>query len=385
MRAMTVDELRSVIAHETAPCVSIYMPTRRGGSPDDRNQFAGHIREARRLLATSLPKARTEDLIAPVADLDSAEFWEGQLDGLAIFRSRDFLAHYALPLTVAPLVVAADTFHVRPVLRFLQSNQRYFLLNLSLGRASFFKGSAMGLGRVEVPHLPYAFAQTIPAEEHERIGQAHAGGHSTVARPAEGNNHQGQGKPGIIHAEDVRAYYRAIDKALWEVLRDETAPLIVAATTEHHPIFAAISRYSHLLPEGVHGNFDNTPLPELHAKAWPIVQRHIAERENEVLEHYGNSIKRRRSADEVHSVGAAAVQGRVRELLVQRDAHLWGRMDPSTGDIQLHQDTRTQKDARDDDVIDDISEAVILRGGSVWSFEKEAMPTKSPLAALWRW
>jgi hypothetical protein len=361
------------------------MPTRRGGSTDDRSQFAGHIREARRLLGTSLPKTKVEELIGPVADLDSATFWDGQLDGLAIFRSGNYLAHFALPLTVEPLVVAADTFHVRPVLRFLQSNQRYFLLNLSLGRASFFKGSAMGLGPVEVPHMPHSFAQTTAAEEHERIGQAHAGGHSSVARAGEGSNHQGQGKPGIVRAEDVRAYYRAIDKALWEVLRDETAPLIVAATTEHHPVFASISRYTHLLHEGVQGNFDNTPLPELHAKAWPVVQHHIAERENEVLEHYGNSIKRRRSTDEVHSVGAAAVQGRVRELIVQRDAHLWGRMDPSTGDIQLHQDVNAQRDARDDDVIDDISEAVILRGGSVWSFEKGRMPTKSPLAAVLRW
>jgi hypothetical protein len=150
-------------------------------------------------------------------------------------------------------------------------------------------------------------------------------------------------------------------------------------------MFASVSRYTHRLHEGVQGNFNNTPLPELHAKAWPVVQHHIAEREDEVLEHYGNSIKRRRSTDEVHSVGAAAGQGRVRELIVQRDAHLWGRMDPSTGDVQLHQDVSAQKDAHDDDVIDDISEAVILRGGSVWSFEKGRMPTKSPLAAVLRW
>jgi hypothetical protein len=382
---MTVDQLRSVIAHETAPCISIYMPTRRGGSPEDRSLFAGHVREARKLLAPSLPKAKLEELMGPIADLDSAPFWEGQLEGLALFRSHDFLAHYALPLAVEPLVVVADTFHVRPVLRFLQSNQRYFLLNLSLGRVSFFKGSAMGLGPVEITSLPRSLADITAGEQHERGLKHHAGSHGVAGGAGEFSIYGGSGKQESVRAEDTRAYFRSIDKAIWEVLRDETAPLIVASTTEHHPIFAAVSRYTHLLHDGVMGNFNNTPLPELHAKAWPIVQRHIAERENEVLEHYGNSIKRHRSTDEVHSVGAAAVQGRIRELLVLRDTHLWGRMDPATGNIELHKDVALQQDAHDDDVIDDIAEAVILRGGAVYSFEKDRMPTKSPLAAVLRW
>jgi hypothetical protein len=388
MRAMTVDELRSVIAHENAPCVSIYMPTSRGGSQDDRAQFAGHVREARKLLGKELSHAQVDDLMAPVTALDEPQFWTQRLEGLALFRSRDYLTHYSLPLKLEHLTVVADSFHVRPVLRFLQSNQRYFLLNLSLGRASFFKGSAMGLGPVDVPNMPRSIGDTTAGEQHERVLQSHAGSsHSVGPKSGEAPIYHGQGKLENVRAEDVRAYYRAIDKALWEMLRDETAPLVVAATEEHHPMYASASRYPHLLHDGVQGNFNNTPLPELHAKAWPIVQRHLMQREDEVLEHYGDSIKRHRSTDEVHSVSAAAVQGRVRELLVLRDAHLWGRMDPATGEVALHPGDRSgkQQDAHDDDVIDDIAEAVILRGGSVYSFEKNRMPTKSPLAAVLRW
>ena len=36
MRAMTVEEIRTLIAHKEAPCLSIYMPTHRGGSPEER-------------------------------------------------------------------------------------------------------------------------------------------------------------------------------------------------------------------------------------------------------------------------------------------------------------------------------------------------------------
>jgi hypothetical protein len=363
------------------------MPTRRGGSQEDRAKFAGHVREAHKLLTAEHSQAELDDLLAPVTALDEPGFWEQQLEGLALFRSRGFLAYYSIPLDIDHLTVVADSFHVRPLLRFLQSNQRYFLLNLSLGRASFFKGSAMGLGPVEVPRMPKSIAEMTAGEVHERVLQHHSGSHSVGAKAGEAPIYHGQGKLESVRAEDVRAYYRAIDKALWTILREETAPLILAATEEHHPMYASVSRYSHLLHDGVHGNFNNTPLQELHAKSWPLVQRHIVERENEVIEHYGDSIKRRRSSDELNTVSAAAVQGRVRELLVSRDAHLWGRMDPTTGAVQLHsQDGKAgQKDAHDDDVIDDIAEAVILRGGAVYSFEKDRMPTKSPLAAVLRW
>ena len=82
------------------------------------------------------------------------------------------------------------------------------------------------------------------------------------------------------------------------------------------------------------------------------------------------------------SVAEAAVQGRVRELIVERGAQLWGRLDPTTGAVERHD---KQEDAHDDDVLDDISEAVILRGGEVYAFDKARMPTKSPIAATLRW
>ncbi len=386
MQALTVDELRSVIAHESAPCISIYMPTRRGGSPEDRAKFAGHVREAHKLLTAEYSHAQVDDLLAPVTALDEPGFWEQQLQGLALFRSSGFLAYYRLPLDLEHLMVVADSFHVRPVLRFLQSNQRYFLLNLSLGRASFFKGSAMGLEPVNLSNMPQSLAESNGNDHGVKV-EHHSGVRSSSAQSGHVPVYHGQGKFLSSQPEEIARYFRAIDKALWEILRDETAPLIVAATEQHHPQYASISRYPHLLHEGVHGNFDNTPLPELHAKAWPVVQSYIAEREDNVLEHYGNSIKRRRSTDEINSVSAAAVQGRVRELLVVRDAHLWGRMDPTTGAVKLHsQDGKAgQQDAHDDDIIDDIAEAVILRGGAVYSFEKNRMPTKSPLAAVLRW
>jgi hypothetical protein len=374
---MTVGELRSLIAHEESPCVSIYMPTRRGGSPEDRAKFAGHVRRARELLSKDYSSREVEDLLAPISALDTDEFFRQHLDGLAVLRSRSTLAYYFLPLNFEPFVVAATTFHVRPLLRFLQSNQRYFLLNLSQGRVSLFKGSAMGLGPVDLTSMPRSLTDAVGVEHKERVVGSHSSGgktHSPI--------YHGQGKDDAVRDEELARFFRTIDRSLWEVLRDESAPLVLAAPERLHPLFASVSRYPHLLHDGLRGNFANAKLDDLHAKAWPIVEAHRTERETEVLQRYGNSLSRDKSLDDVSSIARFAAQGRVRELLVDCTAHLWGTMDPTSGAIELHE---AQKNAHDDDVIDDIAEAVILRGGDVFAFDKAKMPTRSPIAAVLRW
>jgi hypothetical protein len=375
--ALTVAELRTLIAHHNGPCLSIYMPTHRGGSAEEPIHFGNCLREARNLLLTGYPKVEVESLLAPLSDLDRPDFWHQSIDGLAIFRSHDKNVFYRLPLKLEHLVVAADSFHIRPLLRFLQSNQRYFLLNLTQNRVSFFKGSALGLAPVEIPGMPRSLTDVIGADAHPHFTSTLSGGpmgHSPI--------HHGQGKEESVHEEELARFARAVDKALWEVLRDETAPLVVASIEKTLSLYRSISRYPHVLDDGIHGSLTNAKLEDQHHKAWPLVQAWQSSREQEILERYGNSISSGKAVDSLAKIARFALGGRVRELLVDRDAHKWGSVDRTTGEIQLHE---KQTGAHDDDVIDDVAEDVILRGGAVYAFERAKMPTSSPVAAILRW
>jgi hypothetical protein len=81
-------------------------------------------------------------------------------------------------------------------------------------------------------------------------------------------------------------------------------------------------------------------------------------------------------------VAVAATRGRVSDLFICRESHLWGVLDRSTGRIDLRD---SQTDSRDDDVLDDIAQEVILRGGRVYTIAPSMMPAHSPVAALYRW
>ena len=377
MRPMIVEELRQLIAQQAPPCVSIYLPTRRGGGADDRKRFDALVQKARDLLRKNLPDGKVDSLISSLKEFAQAFNWQETLDGLAVFRSDNFAAEYRLPSSVPEIAVASDSFHIRPLVSFLQTNQNYYLLSLNQNHVAFFRGSAHGLAPVDLRQLPKSLTEVLGIENHQRhIGQRSNGsfGHGAI--------YGGSAKSDTSRDEELTRFYRAIDKALWEMLRDESAPLVLAAAERPNAMYRTISRYPHLAAQGLIGNFSRTGVDELHAQAWPIVQRDMAAREAEVLERYQNLVSRARALDEVRAIAQFAVQGRVRELLLSKDAYLWGALDRKSGELHLH---GAQHDARDDDVLDDIAEAVLARGGDVYSIEQQRMPSKSVIAAVLRW
>jgi hypothetical protein len=375
MQAMTVAELRNLIGKHTPPCVSIYVPTHRGGSPEDRHHFDGAIHSTRGQLK-ELSARDLDPLLAPIHELSTPEFWKSTSLGLAIFRSRDHFACYRLPTQVPELALVADSFHIRPLLRFLQSNQRYYLLSLSQNRVAFFKGGAEGLAPVDLDHMPRSLEGALGTEDRERSIHVHQGSRGS-SNPIYG----GGSKSDSSRDEDLARFFRAVDRALWPVLSHETVPLILASTERELPLFRSISRYSHIAEEPLHGNFADARMEDMHAKAWPIVQRIVEERTDEVRKRYDALVSKARALDEIRGIASFAVQGRVYQLLLERDAHVWGKLDPANGALELHGATRV----KGDDVLDDLAEAVLVRGGEVFAVEKARMPSKSPVAAILRW
>ncbi len=277
-RLPTVADLRYLISRPEPPCVSIYLPTRRGGSADDRQRYQGLLRRADELLRTRMKPADADEFLAPIENA-ADQFWQGQLDGLARFHARDVSRWFALPIEVPELTMVADSFHVRPLLQFLQANQHYWLLSLGQNHVGFFRGNAERLTSVEGVDLPRSLVDAVGLDERQKTISSHStGGHGVMP------TFHGQGKAETAHDEDIARFLRAVDRAIWPVLRDERAPLIIAAAGRLHPTFHSVTRYPHAVAAGIRGNFETAALEELHRRAWPIVADQLAQRQLEVRE-----------------------------------------------------------------------------------------------------
>jgi hypothetical protein len=81
----------------------------------------------------------------------------------------------------------------------------------------------------------------------------------------------------------------------------------------------------------------------------------------------------------IRKIAKAAVQGRVRKLVIASNREYFGKLDPKTGDIRLHP---FDLDHEDDDILDDLAQSVLKSGGEVYVVKKDEIPSGRPILAI---
>ncbi len=370
--------------HES-PCLSLYQPTHRQ-HPDntqDPIRFRNLVKKMEESLRQKYPKREIKPLMQPFEALaEDKTFWNHTADGLAVLSAAGLFRVYKLQRPVAELVVVADSFHTKPLMRITQSADRYQILGLSRDTFKIFEGNRDALGEM----LPI---EGVPLKADELLGKdgdAREGAHRAYGPTA------GRGSTGdsAWHGTDVKQdatdrdteqFFRAVDRAVLQHCSQPSGlPLILAALPEHHHQFRAISSNPFLLKEALDVYPDTLSLDALRERAWQLVQPYYLERLAGLVEAFGTAAANEQGSDKLDGIAKAAIDGRVATLLIEADRLIPGTIDVERGKI-------TPGDLADpdvDDVLDDLGERVIKAGGEVVIVPAERMPTKSGAAAIYR-
>jgi hypothetical protein len=370
------EELRRLLAPQEGPCVSLYLPTdrRHPGWKQDPMRYRALLSEVRRLLEGRYMSRNVEEFLEPLQAFGSGRHWEYSLDGLAVFHSKRLFAGYRLPIPVPERAVVADTFHTKPLLRFLHSNQRYLVLAVSQKSVALYQGSPFGAGIVGLLGLPQGLRDALGAPDYDRTFSARS-----VGTPGFVSHGRGPGKE--RKKEALLQYFRVLDRALRDYLMEERVPLLLAAVSYYHPIYRQANTYPWLLGEGLEGSFERATPEQVHAAAWPTVSRLFVSRVQAWVERFHQQMGRGLASDRLEEIARAVLAGRVRCLLVAEGMTIWGTLDRSSGGIVVH-DRQTGPD--DDDLLDDVGEEALKRGAEVFVVPAQELPTAGPLAAVYR-
>jgi hypothetical protein len=361
------------------PCLSLYQPTHRQ-HPDntqDPIRFRNLVKEMEESLRQKYPKREIKPLMQPFEALaDDRSFWNHTADGLAVLSAPGLFSVYRLQRPVAELVVVADSFHTKPLMRITQSADRYQILALSRNAFKVFEGNRDALDEM----LPI---EGVPQTADELLGKdadAREGAHRTYGPTGDAAWH-GTDVKQDAKDRDTEQFFRAIDRA---VLRHCSQPsgmrLILAALPEHHHQFRAISSNPFLLKEALDVHPDALPLDALRERAWQLVQPYYLERLAGLVEAFGAAAANGQGADKLGEIAKAAIDGRIATLLIEADRLIPGTIDVAHGKLTLGDLT----DPVVDDVLDDLGEHVLKAGGEVVIVPAERMPTKSGAAAIYR-
>jgi hypothetical protein len=380
MHHLTTDHLLALLADREPPCISLYQPTHRH-HPDNQQdpiRFKNLIRSVEESLRQNYPTRDVRGLLEPFQELAADRpFWNHTRDGLAILAGPGVLDVFQLQRSLPELAVVADSFHVKPLLRYLQSADRFQVLGLTRDSATLFEGNRYAVDAEPLPDdFPAKREQAVPSEATER-GVSVASSSAGIGSPKMLRGHA-EGKDDI----DTEKFFRAVDRAVAEQFSKPSGlPLVLAALPEHQSLFRRVAQNPLLLADGVNGNPGAMTEDELRGRVWQVLEPHYLARLERLKENFTTAQARQAGSADLADVAKAAVAGRVATLLVEADRVLPGVIDRASGSLRLGD--LASPDVGD--MLDDLAELVLAKGGEVVVVPAERMPAASGLAAVYRY
>ena len=382
MKTLTKEALADLLKPAEAPCVSLYQPTHRTKPDSLENpiRYKNLLKEVEDSLKAKHGDREVAGLLKQFHTLaEDRNFWQHQRGGLAVFAAGERFEVFSLERAVKELVVVADSFHLKPLLRMVQSADRYQVLCLDRGRAMMYEGNRDELHPLDLGDMPATLEEALGSQLTEE--QLRVGSYGTGAQGSAMYHGQG-GKKDEVDI-DAERFFRVIDREVLERFSKPSGlPLILAALPEHHAEFRRGSHNSQLQAEGVMKNPQALSGDQLREAVWEVVEPKYHERLAQMTNDYNTAASRERGSANLHEVAKAVVAARVGILLIEADREIPGRFDPATGDVEL---ARSIADPEIDDLIDDLAEAVLRSDGEVVVVPADKMPTKTGVAAIYRY
>ncbi len=360
------------------PCLSLYQPTHRHYPESQRDLI--HYRNLVKVLEATLLQKYTRNeiqaLIAPFFALaENRDFWNHTLNGLAVLGSKDLFRVYRLQNPVAEMAIVADSFHIKPLVRILQTADRYHILGLSRHGIRLFEGNRYVLDKIELAEgVPWTITEVLG----EKLTEPH---HSSASFGSAGGSHGHGGKESEVDGDSER-YFREIDRSILDHYSKPSGfPLILASLPEHKFMFHQVSHNPFLLEAGIDVHPDVISIDELRLRAWQVMEPHYLARLAVLVEDFGRARSKDLGHEDLAQVAKAIVTGRVATLLIEADREIPGRIDGATGVIEFENLALPEVD----DVLDDLTSLTLKMGGKVVIVPAERMPAETGIAAIYRY
>lgn len=389
MDNLSREDLNRLLETHGEWCISIYLPTVRAGQEMQQNgiRFKNLLRAAEerlRKLGLRAPDAERTLQEAQALEHDP-EFWRHQSDGLALFIAPDgTLTRYRLPISFEELATVTRRFHLKPLLRLLSGDGRFYVLALSQGDLRLLEGTRHSVHEVDLADVPTSLAEALSDEVIEQQLQWHSLGRSWPGgRPSsEGSAYHSTNPGGDEENQRIQRYFQRVDRGLRDLLTERSVPLVLAGVDYLLPIYAEVSSYPHLVEQGITGNPEMLSAKELHRRAWELVEPGFRRAQDEARARYQQEAGRDDglAGHELKAVLQAAHQGRIAALFVPAGQQVWGVYRPGSGNIHVHPEMQPD----DQDLIDLAAVMTYANGGAVYVVAPDDMPGGGDLAAVYR-
>ena len=397
---LSADTVRMLLRPRKMPCVSFAVPTHRPPAGEGDPVVLRHLADHAWLtLSTSRSRAETERILAPWRSLEADPFfWKGVGDGFAGFAADGESWIVPLQGRLEPAARVGPRFHTLPLVGRLASTERRRVAIVTGRELRVRDASVVGDGDVTLAAVPLhdAHGAEIPdgVVARERIVElVHEEPHRVM---------HGMGAIGDAVHGGFGARTEGIDEDTRRFLHD--AAKILAAAPQAPPgglVVVGLPRVAAALAAGLprnHGPREELSIdPGLLSEAelchhlGDLLRRARKRREESLAGAFHDARAQGRGSGDFTDVARAAVAGRVDTLLLEEGRAEPGRIDPRTGIVDFPPEPDVPSGAGraaaagDEDLYGALADLVLAHGGDVVILPTERMPTRTGVAATYRW
>lgn len=384
MELLTKELIQELLAADMAPCLSVYMPTHRKHPENlqDIILYKNLVRQMKESLLQKYSATEVQKYLEPFETLSQDnDTWNHTFDGLAVFSATGLFKVIGVHKSFEELALVADSFHTKPLRQYMQSLDHFHVLCLTLRDIRLLEGNRHSLTEVEL-------TTDTPKTITEALGDELTDKHTTVASYGGSGGesspmHHGQGGRKEETEKDSERFFRVIANAVNEHYSKPSGwPLILAALPEHQSLFQKVNKNPLLLPNGIAINPSSVSLDKLASMAWDIMEPEYNLKLDTLIARFEQARANGKGSDDYKEVAVAAVEGRVDMLIVEADRIIPVRItNLVTGNTQ----NKDLTNPKVDDLLDDMGELVMKMGGEVMVLPSGKMPSKTGLAAIFRY
>jgi hypothetical protein len=380
---LTKDDIRNLMEKRDLSCISIYMPTHRTAelAKQDPIRFKNLLKQAEeRLVMAGFRRSEAKALSAKAKGLlKDRLFWQYQSDGFAAFISSREFQYYRLSESFDELLVVADRFHIKPLIRLLANDGLFYILALSQNEVKLFSCTRNSISQIELEGIPVSLAEALKLDEPTKQLQFHTKtSRATGDRPAV---FHGQGAGKDQEKSGILKFFKQIDRGLRSIFQAHSGPLVLAGVEYLFPIYREANSYQLLMQPGIPGNPEALKPDVLQTAAWAITEPYFLKERFDAIERYRHLSGTGMASADIKTIALAAHRGRVEILFVAVGLQQWGAFDGETHSVHVHE----ERLPGDEDILDFAAVHTAMKEGKVHALLPEEMPESTNLAAIFRY
>ncbi len=355
MNQLTLNKLLKAKGY---PCISILLPTYRTVPENQKTniRIKRLVKEAEERLLENMTKRESAKLIEAMKKLADSVDTRTNLDGLALFISNQVAEKVDIPFNIRERVIIDETFATRDIIKGINRSIRYYVLEISLYGARLFhcfRDEALEINDYGFPAKSDFDDVYLNPKDMSREKEKY-----------------------------IKEFFNKVDKQFQSIYNEDPQPLVLAGVKKNLAFYKEICDNKSAVAGALEGNYEESKPHEIGKKAWPIIKNLKEKERNNIINELKNAIGAHKSAFGLNDIWRYANEGRIETLIVEEDYDLKAYLNQKN-ELILNDSNSDYRVI--EDVVDEIAEFVIEKGGKVVFLENGQLEKFGKIAGILRY